>query len=152
HTVLRRTGEERRPEKCELLVVSVREELGHRRETLCPRTCRMGRRAFLRGTEVSLGRPWSRAPVVCTIDPMTNNMRVRIGAVVLGLAMVIGFVSPSGAGASHRDDRPGGYVALGDSVTFGYSPLLEDPWIPERFVGYAELIGQRTGMPVTNLG
>jgi len=83
---------------------------------------------------------------------MTNNMRVRIGAVVLGLAMVIGFVSPSGAGASHRDDRPGGYVALGDSVTFGYSPLLEDPWIPERFVGYAELIGQRTGMPVTNLG
>jgi lysophospholipase L1-like esterase len=56
------------------------------------------------------------------------------------------------AGASHRDHRPGSYLALGDSVTFGYSPLLEDPWIPERFVGYPELIEQRTGMPATNLG
>ena len=83
---------------------------------------------------------------------MTNNMRVRIGAVFVGLATVIGFVSPSVAGASHRDDRPGSYLALGDSVTFGYSPLLEDPWIPERFVGYPELIEQRTGMPTTNLG
>jgi lysophospholipase L1-like esterase len=83
---------------------------------------------------------------------MTNNLRVRIAAVLVGLAMVIGFVSPSVAGASHRDDRPGGYLALGDSVTFGYSPLLEDPWIPERFVGYPELIEQRTGMPATNLG
>ena len=83
---------------------------------------------------------------------MTNNMRVRIGAAVLGLAIVIGFVSPGAAGASHRDDRPAGYLALGDSVTFGYSPLLEDPWIPARFVGYPELIGSRTGMPVTNLG
>jgi lysophospholipase L1-like esterase len=41
---------------------------------------------------------------------------------------------------------------LGDSVTFGFSPLLTDPWIPEQFVGYPELIGDRTGWPVTNLG
>jgi len=83
---------------------------------------------------------------------MTKNMRVRIGAVLLGLATVVGFASASAAGASHRDDEPGTYPALGDSVTFGYSPLLEDPWIPERFVGYPELIEQRTGMPTTNLG
>jgi lysophospholipase L1-like esterase len=40
---------------------------------------------------------------------------------------------------------------LGDSVAFGFSPLLTDPWVPEQFVGYPEIIGRRTGWPVTNL-
>ena len=45
----------------------------------------------------------------------------------------------------------GRYIALGDSVAFGYSPLLEDPWIPERFVGYPELIAQQSHLTTTNL-
>jgi lysophospholipase L1-like esterase len=36
-------------------------------------------------------------------------------------------------------------------VPFGYSPLLEDPWVPARFVGYPELIGRRTALTTTNL-
>jgi lysophospholipase L1-like esterase len=63
---------------------------------------------------------------------------------------LVGFMSASAAGASHADGARGVYVALGDSLTFGYSPLLEDPWVPDRFVGYPELIEQRTGLTTTN--
>jgi lysophospholipase L1-like esterase len=74
-----------------------------------------------------------------------------VGPVVAGLVAAVVF--PGGvasANPSHGDDTT--YLALGDSITFGYSPLLEDPWIPRRFVGYPEIIGQRRDIPVTNLG
>ena len=64
---------------------------------------------------------------------------------------VAGGVSGGVAGASEPRALEGGYVALGDSVPFGYSPFLEDPWVPARFVGYPELIGRRTGLSTTNL-
>jgi lysophospholipase L1-like esterase len=64
---------------------------------------------------------------------------------------VIGGASGGAAGASRADVVEGRYLALGDSLAFGYSPLLEDPWIPERFVGYPEIIEQQTGLATTNL-
>lgn len=62
-----------------------------------------------------------------------------------------GGVDATSAQATEGHDRAHGYIALGDSVAFGFSPLLADPWIPEQFVGYPEIIGRRTGWPVTNL-
>jgi len=87
---------------------------------------------------------------------MTQKGSVRtlgtwIAAVAVGLIAVACGVSGGVAGASEARALDGGYVALGDSVPFGYSPLLEDPWVPARFVGYPELIGRRTALTTTNL-
>lgn len=71
---------------------------------------------------------------------------------MLVVAIVASTVGAPSAQATDGHDRARGYIALGDSVTFGFSPLLADPWIPEQFVGYPEIIGRRTGRPVTNLG
>src|SRR4051794_6631363 len=72
-------------------------------------------------------------------------------AILVVLLTVTGCLSSGVANASPRGAGGGGYLALGDSVPFGYSPALEDPWIPERFVGYPEVIGQQTGLTTTNL-
>ena len=72
-----------------------------------------------------------------------RRSRAWAGAAAVGLA-VIGVVSGGVGQASRAGALQGRYVALGDSITCGYSPLLEDPWIPERFVGYPEVIAQQT--------
>jgi hypothetical protein len=77
--------------------------------------------------------------------------RALIAAVAGGMLAVAGGVSVAVAGASEGGALDGRYVALGDSVPFGYSPLLEDPWIPARFVGYPELLQRRTALTTTNL-
>jgi lysophospholipase L1-like esterase len=74
------------------------------------------------------------------------------GAIAAGLVVAVGCLSGGTASASTDDSDDAAYVALGDSITFGFSPLLEDPWIPERFVGYPEIIGERRDLTVTNLG
>jgi lysophospholipase L1-like esterase len=81
-------------------------------------------------------------------------MRRRVGGIFLSVAMAVAVVGVSGGVATARqaDSEGRGYLALGDSVTFGFSPLLEDPWIPGRFVGYPEIIEQRTETTTTNLG
>jgi lysophospholipase L1-like esterase len=88
---------------------------------------------------------------------MTNNVCSRrklsraAAAVVAAATLVVGLGGgPASAGDRGSRDRAR-YVALGDSVAFGYSPLLEDPWVPDRFVGYPELIAQRTHLGTTNL-
>src|SRR3954471_1198797 len=86
-----------------------------------------------------------------TTNSMSRALRVWAGVAVIGLATVIGWAGGGAAvaGRGHGGDRQ--YVALGDSVAFGYSPLLEDPWLPERFVGYPEIVDQRTALRTTNL-
>ena len=79
-----------------------------------------------------------------------RRSRAWAGAAAVGLA-VIGVVSGGVGQASRAEALQGRYVALGDSITFGYSPLLEDPWIPERFVGYPEVIAEQSGLTTTNL-
>jgi hypothetical protein len=81
-----------------------------------------------------------------------GSMRHATKLAVLVVAIVASTVGVPSAQATERHDQARGYIALGDSVTFGFSPLLADPWIPEQFVGYPEIIGRRTGWPVTNLG
>jgi len=80
----------------------------------------------------------------------------RVGGIALSVVMAVAVVGVSGGVATARqadsDSEGRGYLALGDSVTFGFSPLLEDPWIPSRFVGYPEIIERRTETTTTNLG
>jgi hypothetical protein len=85
-------------------------------------------------------------------DMQRGSMRRATKLSVLVTAIVASAIVAPAAHATEGHDRAPGYMALGDSVTFGFSPLLTDPWIPEQFVGYPEIIGQRTGWPVTNLG
>jgi lysophospholipase L1-like esterase len=48
-------------------------------------------------------------------------------------------------------DRGGDYLALGDSVPFGYNPLLPVGSDPSRYVGYPELLARGLGLRLTNL-
>jgi lysophospholipase L1-like esterase len=80
-----------------------------------------------------------------------GSMRHAKRLAVLVVAIVASGVGATSAQATEGRDRAHGYIALGDSVAFGFSPLLTDPWVPEQFVGYPEIIGRRTGWPVTNL-
>ena len=73
------------------------------------------------------------------------------GAVVMVLVTLVAGVYGGTANASEAENAGGRYLALGDSVAFGYSPLLEDPWIPERFVGYPEVIEKQSRLTTTNL-
>jgi lysophospholipase L1-like esterase len=81
----------------------------------------------------------------------SRRSRVWAGAAAVGLVAVVGVVSGGVGRTSRAEALQGRYVALGDSIAFGYSPLLEDPWIPERFVGYPELIAEQRGLSTTNL-
>jgi lysophospholipase L1-like esterase len=51
--------------------------------------------------------------------------------------------------ASASASDPTGYLALGDSVAFGYSPLVDLK--TQQVSGYAELLAERRGLQVTNL-
>jgi lysophospholipase L1-like esterase len=69
---------------------------------------------------------------------------------VTAVLVAVGVVAP-GAGAS---SSAGTYLALGDSVAFGYRPAGERPapdyHDPDSFVGYPELVGRRLDLEVTN--
>ncbi len=43
-----------------------------------------------------------------------------------------------------------GYLALGDSVAFGFNPLVVDRSEPENFVGYPEALARMLDLDVTN--
>jgi lysophospholipase L1-like esterase len=80
-----------------------------------------------------------------------RTTRVWAGAIVIVLMAVVSCMTGGVANAGRADVVAPRYLALGDSLSFGYSPLLEDPWIPEQFVGYPEIIEQNTGLTTTNL-
>ncbi len=48
-------------------------------------------------------------------------------------------------------DDDGDYLALGDSVSFGYNPLLPVGSDPRRYIGYPELASRRLELRLTNL-
>lgn len=73
---------------------------------------------------------------------------VAVGLLVVGIAAPTGVAN---AGSSERTPASRSYVALGDSIPYGYSPRLEDPWLVDRFVGYPEVIAKQAGLSVTNL-
>jgi lysophospholipase L1-like esterase len=75
----------------------------------------------------------------------------RLAACAAAAALACTGVAVAAPSAAAAVSSPGRYLALGDSVPFGYSPLVTSPADPSRYVGYPELIGRRTGLTVTNL-
>ncbi len=75
-------------------------------------------------------------------------MRVRLFALLSATALFVLAAAPASAsGEGH------GYLALGDSVAFGYSPLLVNAGLatnPSVFVGYPDVVAQRLGLQLTN--
>ena len=75
---------------------------------------------------------------------------IRLAAAGSVLAGVLALVTavPATAGG-HDNDRAPRYLALGDSLAFGYNPLLVRPGVnPHRFVGYPELAARLFGSDV----
>lgn len=72
-------------------------------------------------------------------------LTVLVSAVLVGMA-----AAPAAAQAADRDrDRDAVYLALGDSVAFGFNPLL-DPHNAANFVGYPEALARFLDLKVTN--
>jgi lysophospholipase L1-like esterase len=70
-----------------------------------------------------------------------------IGAAVLAVAMVAAGTAPAAAGQGAG--RAHDYLALGDSVPFGFNPNA-DPHHADNFVGYPELTAPDLGLALTN--
>jgi hypothetical protein len=72
---------------------------------------------------------------------MRRFLRLCLGLVLLGLVGLLpGVVAVPASAASHGDDHSNDYLALGDSVPFGFNPLLVQPGVdPHVFVGYPQL-------------
>jgi hypothetical protein len=63
---------------------------------------------------------------------------VVVGSLLAGLLVAVPAVPA--AAVSQRNSNPNNYLAMGDSVPFGFNPLLAEPGVePGAFVGYPEL-------------
>jgi lysophospholipase L1-like esterase len=71
-------------------------------------------------------------------------VRLRVFAALSALALWVVAAIPASASS---EGHP--YLALGDSVTFGYSPLL-DPSNAGNFVGYPDIVAQRLNVEDVN--
>jgi lysophospholipase L1-like esterase len=83
-------------------------------------------------------------------------MPIRFTSYVARLVVVVSVavgavVVPTQVAGAHPREQRVDYIALGDSVAFGYSPFLTDPWVPNRFVGYPELLARQTHLKTANL-
>ena len=75
-------------------------------------------------------------------------MRVRLFSLLSACALFAMAAVPAGASADSHD-----YLALGDSVAFGYSPILVGEGLagdPSVFVGYPDTAAKTFGMSLTN--
>jgi lysophospholipase L1-like esterase len=72
---------------------------------------------------------------------MLRFPRLRALVVVFALPGVLaGLLAVPASAASQSNHNPNNYLALGDSVPFGYNPLLVHPGVnPDVFVGYPQL-------------
>ncbi len=75
---------------------------------------------------------------------MAHRMRTTVIASTL-LALVAG----AGCATAASGEPSNEYLALGDSVAFGYNPLVDLRTTTVR--GYPEIVGERYGLDVTNL-
>src|SRR5690349_4558012 len=75
----------------------------------------------------------------------------RRGAAVACVLVATALLAGNAAGAAQPDGK---YLALGDSVAFGYVPSGAVPppnyFDPTSFVGYPELLAQQLGVHVAN--
>jgi lysophospholipase L1-like esterase len=79
-------------------------------------------------------------------------MRVRLLSLLSAAALLVLAAVPAGA-----SDDGHGYLALGDSVAFGYSPIIVGQELalgkvfnPRVFVGYPNIVAQRLDLKLTN--
>lgn len=84
----------------------------------------------------------------------TGRMTGGLTAVLTVLLSLV-LVAPTASAHSEHQLRPGfGYLALGDSVPFGFRPAQVTPPTDyldaSNFVGYPELIAARTGLALAN--
>src|SRR5215471_10541641 len=82
----------------------------------------------------------------------SSACRVAIVLSVLLTAVILVPAGPASA-VSRSNHDPNNYMALGDSVPFGFSPLLAQPGVdPDIFVGYPELASDlfRPRLKLTN--
>jgi lysophospholipase L1-like esterase len=77
---------------------------------------------------------------------MRRYFRARNAAVVVSLACLLGVFSPAQAIAgSSGEAKQKTYLALGDSVSFGYDPRLVQPGVdPNVFVGFPQVAAWRS--------
>jgi lysophospholipase L1-like esterase len=78
-------------------------------------------------------------------------MRVRLFALLAAASMFLLAAAP--ASASELRDNEGSYLALGDSVAFGYSPLLVHAGLagdPTVFVGYPDIVARSLELNLVN--
>ena len=69
-----------------------------------------------------------------------RSAAVAAGIVFAGLSLLGGITAAPASAASTSNSNPNNYLALGDSVPFGYNPLLVTPGVsPDVFVGYPQL-------------
>ena len=71
-----------------------------------------------------------------------RSAAVMVGIVIAGLSLLGGITAAPASAASTGtgNSNPNNYLALGDSVPFGYNPLLVRPGVnPGVFVGYPQL-------------
>jgi lysophospholipase L1-like esterase len=77
-------------------------------------------------------------------------MRVRMLALLSVAALFVLAAVPAQAGDGRGDGGDGhSYLALGDSVPFGFSPL-KDPRDADNFVGYPEIVADRLDLRDVN--
>ena len=68
---------------------------------------------------------------------------------LLGADLLISLVGCTSFGSVTPPPPPAMYLALGDSITFGYNPLL-DPNNASNFVGFPNAVAQTLGLSLTN--
>jgi lysophospholipase L1-like esterase len=70
----------------------------------------------------------------------------RLSVLLAAAALLVAFAAPGAASAS---SRPVEYLALGDSLAFGYSPYLS-PYVTSSFVGYPDTTAKMVRDRLTN--
>ena len=69
-----------------------------------------------------------------------RSAAVTVGIVFAGLSLLGAITAAPASAASTGNSNPNNYLALGDSVPFGYNPLRVTPGVsPDVFVGYPQL-------------
>jgi lysophospholipase L1-like esterase len=81
----------------------------------------------------------------------SRSIAVKCLAVLATAAAVSAAVPPAGAQTpTVTASSSGGYLALGDSIAFGYNPLLDPSNGPSQYVGYPDLVAKSLGLAETN--